>query len=727
MPVDVGSEREAALSEARRLEILTERVEAALVEATTPAEVDRTVVRLVAEAAHATFAAVYRLADDGLTLGAARGLADGPARELVAEPGPAHTAVERRRTQVLGRDSEAGAGWAELLARAAVGTVAAVPVAQDEAVYRVLVFGDAREGVYGLHERDLLDALGRTVGETVDVLAARRQQRAIERLQGVADELAAAETRTAVAETAVGVASAVLDAEGVGVYGFDPEASALRRLAATDELSGSFPESVAEGPLWASYRDGERRTAGEGSLDVPFEAVSLVPLGRHGLLVLAATAPGGLDGRERYSVELLVAATRTALDGLASRETAERHRRALDERASLLDKLERASELRRGVDRALVDAGSRSELEASVCRRLAGDGPFGFAWLGTPDADGETVEVRARAGEDGGYLDAVSLATTAAEPAARALATGEVVSVADLTTRVHDADWAATAAQVGFGAACAVPLCEGDVTYGVLAVYDRVAGAFDGPVSEVLADLGRTVGHGINVVETRQGILADRTTELELSVPETGFLNAVSELVGEPVSYYELTPDAEGATRLLFALTDPPLAKLRELAEETVGVDGLRTVGSDGQHLFRATVAGDTVATRLVDCGGIPRRVTATGEATTAVVRLPVELSVRRFLDRLGEYYPGVTMERRRRRDAPARTREGFLAEVDAELTDRQREVLRTAYESGFFETPRETTGTELADLLGVSQPTVTRHLREGQRRVFALLFDEAM
>jgi len=68
-------------------------------------------------------------------------------------------------------------------------------------------------------------------------------------------------------------------------------------------------------------------------------------------------------------------------------------------------------------------------------------------------------------------------------------------------------------------------------------------------------------------------------------------------------------------------------------------------------------------------------------------------------------------------------TRRGHVASLLESLTDRQLEVLRTAYFGGFFEWPRESTGEEVAELLDVSQPTVNRHLRLGQRALLAQLF----
>jgi len=58
-------------------------------------------------------------------------------------------------------------------------------------------------------------------------------------------------------------------------------------------------------------------------------------------------------------------------------------------------------------------------------------------------------------------------------------------------------------------------------------------------------------------------------------------------------------------------------------------------------------------------------------------------------------------------------------------LTDRQREVVQTAYYSGFFESPRENTGEEVATMLDISPPAFYEHVRAVQRKLFAALFNE--
>lgn len=51
-------------------------------------------------------------------------------------------------------------------------------------------------------------------------------------------------------------------------------------------------------------------------------------------------------------------------------------------------------------------------------------------------------------------------------------------------------------------------------------------------------------------------------------------------------------------------------------------------------------------------------------------------------------------------------------------LTERQREAVTMAYERGYFDTPRRTTLSELADELDVTSQTLSRHVRVGVEKI---------
>jgi len=59
-------------------------------------------------------------------------------------------------------------------------------------------------------------------------------------------------------------------------------------------------------------------------------------------------------------------------------------------------------------------------------------------------------------------------------------------------------------------------------------------------------------------------------------------------------------------------------------------------------------------------------------------------------------------------------------------LTDRQHELFRTAYREGYYEQPKGISGDDLAALFDISQSTVHEHLREAEKRVATVLFDDS-
>ena len=65
-----------------------------------------------------------------------------------------------------------------------------------------------------------------------------------------------------------------------------------------------------------------------------------------------------------------------------------------------------------------------------------------------------------------------------------------------------------------------------------------------------------------------------------------------------------------------------------------------------------------------------------------------------------------------------------MAAELPAAPTDRQRAALETGYRAGYFEWPRDRTGADVADALGVSEPTFQQPLRQAQAKLLASVFD---
>lgn len=63
-------------------------------------------------------------------------------------------------------------------------------------------------------------------------------------------------------------------------------------------------------------------------------------------------------------------------------------------------------------------------------------------------------------------------------------------------------------------------------------------------------------------------------------------------------------------------------------------------------------------------------------------------------------------------------------ADMSDSMTERQQEILQVAYESGYYEVPRGTSTTKLAEELGVDGSTVAEHLQRAERNLISAVLD---
>lgn len=70
---------------------------------------------------------------------------------------------------------------------------------------------------------------------------------------------------------------------------------------------------------------------------------------------------------------------------------------------------------------------------------------------------------------------------------------------------------------------------------------------------------------------------------------------------------------------------------------------------------------------------------------------------------------------------------EGNVSDARNALTPRQNDIIMHAYRKGYYETPRQTTLSELAEDLGIDESTVAEHLQRAEKNVLehALVMDD--
>jgi len=369
-------------------------------------------------------------------------------------------------------------------------------------------------------------------------------------------------------------------------------------------------------------------------------------------------------------------------------------RTARERELSLLDDVNRVI---RGVNRALVSATSRDEIEQALCEGVLAADVYRRACV----ADVPTWR---------GEADRWVLDGDGDEPATP-LADGETLEPGALTLEGDDLP----TVESGEGTWVVVPLVYGRTVYGALGLYtDRAS------ISEreraVLAELGETVGYAIDAVEARQLLSADEVVALELEGRDRAApLVAATEATSGCIELTALCPRGNGEYVAYVQVEDGDPSAVRD----EVGTDSaaVRTVRADDRSaLLEWRLVGDSLLGTLADEDAHVRRAEGVDDSVTYEVEVPSGDAARSLVDRVRERFPGTDVVTKREHNRPVE--QGALpADVDDDrFTDRQREVVEVAYRAGYFNWPRDSSAEEVADTLDISSPTLLHHIRTAQR-----------
>jgi PAS domain S-box-containing protein len=595
-----------------------------------------------------------------------------------------------------------------------------------------------REHTLLVNVREVSIQSGRLLYSCRDITTRKQREDALATLQETAREFLYAGTHQEIAQHVVDSTPGVLDVDASAVYLFDAGANDLRPAAyssAMTELDGPLPTVHVDGNALPSYSFVEdeplffedvHESDRLENRATDLRSTAYIPLGEHGVFVVGSESVGAFSQVTRELADLLAATAEAALDRVTRESRLREQERTLQEQNEQLAALNRTNETIREIDHALVQAETREEIDHTVCELLADGDRFSFAWIGTVDQATETVEPRAWAGEGQGYLDAQSFDVTssATEPAARTAATGDATMVSNVAADLREEPWRKAALVRDFLSVLAIPLRYNEITHGVLTVYAGNRDAFDDTSRAVLIELGETIASALSAIERKNALLTTSMTRVEFTVDDPSFvLSRLARDTGCTLSYHGgVQQTAEGS--FVFVTVDGgPADVVATAAAELVAVDEVRTISADRTGgVLRLQLAEPFLALDLADHGAIFREATAEPSSTTLIVDVPESIDVRTVTQIVTGAFSDV--ELRAKQSIDQSSEQTLYGRYLAELTDRQLEVLQTAYYSGYFESPRDSTGEDVAATLDISPPAFYQHVRTVQRKLFETLFE---
>lgn len=591
----------------------------------------------------------------------------------------------------------------------------------------------------------LVDGEQGTVSVVRDISFRKHTEAMFTALYEAAHDLLSVQSNQEIADIAVEAATSVLGFEDAIVLRYDGETNAFHPLAYTPSAEKQLPEmpsidgsedSVASQAFFETEliaAEDMRTLSNLYDPETPYRRAMFIPVDDHGVLFVGDTDTGTIHETTHTVAELLGATVAAAFDRLSSERQSQAHRQTLAEQTAELEALTHTNELVRAFGDRLFSASTREEIEEAVCSVILSFDRYRFAWIGAAESRGDAIVPRTFRGHEQGYLDWLEhhcseIGRSAVdEPAYRALDNETPVSTDRISRDWKTEPWRKEALSRGYQSILSVPLRHRGVSYGVLSVYADAPGAFDEYTRTLLTEFGRIIAYAIGSTETKQGLLTDHRTEVELDITdENDALHRLAAGLDQQLSFEGFVPQDDDQSLLFFSVTDSSTAAVEAAAAETYVIQRLREVTQQNDTtLFEAAVSGPVLASTLVDCGAVPAEIETDGEQQRVVVALPQTTDVRTFVERLQVEYPSATIVSRRNRDHGIQSRETFRMQLFDSLTERQAETLRAAYFARYFDSPRGSTGTEVGQSLGISQPTFNYHLRAALRTLLTMLFEE--
>lgn len=450
------------------------------------------------------------------------------------------------------------------------------------------------------------------------------------------------------------------------------------------------------------------------------------PVGDHAVL---ACAPSGeeLDRFTRDLIDLLLALSTTAvIRTFQDQKLANQHEE--------LESLNRINEVIRDINQTLVKVSTRDEIESLVCKQLATAAPLSCTWIGEHDLQNESVHIRQAVGRGAETLEGGRIETgpDADDPLSDELRDvierRQVVSLNELTGDVIGTDRAEHAAEMGYRSLTFVPVTYQNALYDILAIYAEEPNPFGDEQRPVLRELGETIGYAMHTAERSRALLSDTTVELEFEIrDQDSILTGLSAALDTEVELERIFFRSDDSARLFLRVSQAEISEIERYVSDHHGpTTPVREITSREDDLVvEVTVPELPMMKHLAEDMASIRSAVATSGEGRLVVEIPKAASVRTLTENLQMVFDDVALLARRQHDRDERAPgEGTSAE-ELGLTERQHEVLLTAYHAGFFSWPRESTGEEIAELLDISQPTFHEHLRTGERKVLETIFED--
>ncbi len=407
----------------------------------------------------------------------------------------------------------------------------------------------------------------------------------------------------------------------------------------------------------------------------------------------------------------------------ATEELAEQRRTDLAHEVAVLERiLSRVSGLLYTITQILVTETDRRAIEARICEVIAETDGYIASWFGTVDEDDSTLTIRTADGISSVQSESIGLESVPRELVESDVDGGvrsiDLSAVGDprLVPEADDSE-----------ALLVVPLRYSPKRYGLFCVYANDADILDDREKELFESIGNTIATGLHVIETVRMQTTKRVHETRFEIADPSFVLAdIAARLEADIEYTGITGGRDGSGYELYLQASGAIDHEIDSLTECESVESVRVITeSDTSVAFSVTASALSPFVELSQYGASVVDAAATPECAEIVVESPAEQDIRSLFEQLESMYETVRLVSQRERDRRRKPQQEFSAQLDTELTGRQRTAIEKAYFNGYFEWPRPVDGSEVAKTMDISRQTFHQHLRAAEKKLISAYLGE--
>jgi PAS domain S-box-containing protein len=566
--------------------------------------------------------------------------------------------------------------------------------------------------------------------------ALQKRERVLHKLHTAAQELYKLNDKHAVAEVVISLLEEALDLDYATLTLLDQESATLQPVASTplfDELTLSFDSaSSGSNPVWDAYRTGEKQTATGTAVDQLFddkdgrsEAIDYLlatPIGDIGVLMVCDVDRPQFDTVDTDLIDIITTNATAAFEGIA---TAEKRGELSDQLAVLQERMEGLEQIvdsMQTIETQVLRAESRSEMYEIVCSELVALDSVDFAWVGRPMAADNEFDMIASAGGGKQYIDAiVSGAEASRLPAYIAAERCEMYINSDIAEDVRDKCWAKEALSAGYRTVLSIPLVRDGVVYDVITVYSSDVDGFTEIHEMVLENISSLTLNHARMIDRQRDHTDCNHTIVKFNFADNSYpLQELADRSDSKIQFDTVVRSTGESITLMIEIVEGDRQSVPQHANDVSGIRSVRLIGTDESQQVLVELTRPCRLHKIEKHGGQIMHSISAPDENELCLQIVDRASVRPVLDYVASQFDHTELIAKE----DAEKLDAVVNDPIDSLTDRQLEILNAAYCGGYYETPREINGEDLAESFDISSPVIYNHLQAAHRKILGHIFD---